>query len=89
MTQMKRWGQITENKPGEWYHSKIKEIYKPEIWMKAASILLQEGWLQKNEIPETDGYKPATTEFIDQLLYDGKKPVEYINSFKIGMKSTL
>jgi nitrate/nitrite transport system substrate-binding protein len=89
MTQMKRWGQITGNKPDEWYHSKIKEIYKPEIWMKAATILLQEGWLQKNEIPETDGYKPATTDFIDQLLYDGKKPIEYINSFKIGMKSSI
>jgi nitrate/nitrite transport system substrate-binding protein len=89
LTQMKRWGQITGNKPDEWYHSKIKEIYKPEIWLQAANVLLKEGVLQKNEIPETDGYKPATTEFIDHMMYDGKKPTEYINSFKIGFKSNI
>lgn len=86
LTQMKRWGQIAEPKTNEWYHTKIKEIYKPEIWMTAAKILLEEGFLTKAEIPVTDGYKPATTEFIDNMLYDGKKPVEYIKGFKIGIK---
>lgn len=86
LTQMKRWGQIAEPKTNEWYHTKIKEIYKPEIWMAAAKILLEEGFLAKTEIPITDGYKPATTEFIDNMLYDGKKPVEYIKGFKIGIK---
>lgn len=86
MTQMRRWGQIAENKPDEWYHAKAKDIYKPELWLKAASILLADGILQKNEIPTTDGYKPATTEFIDQLLFDGRKPNDYIKSFKIGLK---
>ncbi len=86
LTQMKRWGQIAEPKTNEWYHTKIKEIYKPEIWMAAAKLLLEEGFLAKTEIPVTDGYKPATTEFIDNMLYDGKKPVEYIKGFKIGIK---
>jgi nitrate/nitrite transport system substrate-binding protein len=86
LTQMKRWGQIAEPKTNEWYHTKIKEIYKPEIWMAAAKLLLEEGFLTKTEIPVTDGYKPATTEFIDNMLYDGKKPVEYIKGFKIGIK---
>jgi nitrate/nitrite transport system substrate-binding protein len=86
LTQMKRWGQITENRPNEWYDTKIKEIYKPEIWKQAANLLLAEGYLQKEEIPETDGYKPASSEFIDHLIYDGRKPVEYINSLKIGNK---
>lgn len=86
LTQMKRWGQIAEPKTNEWYHTKIKEIYKPEIWMAAAKLLLEEGFLTKTEIPLTDGYKPATTEFIDNMLYDGKKPVEYIKGFKIGIK---
>lgn len=54
--------------------------------MTAAKILLEEGFLAKTEIPVTDGYKPATTEFIDNMLYDGKKPVEYIKGFKIGIK---
>jgi len=87
MTQMKRWGQITESKPNEWYLSKIKEVYKPDIWFQAAKLLLEEGFIVENDIPATDGFKPATNEFIDDMYYDGKKPVEYINSFKIGLKN--
>lgn len=86
LTQMRRWGQITESKPAEWYDYKIKEVYKPEIWKKAAKLLVDEGFLEKLEIPETDGYKAPTTEFIDNMYYDGKKPIEYINGFKIGNK---
>ncbi|PXY41039.1 nitrate ABC transporter substrate-binding protein [Flavobacterium cheongpyeongense] len=86
LTQMKRWGQISEPKSNDWYHAKIKEIYKPEIWMSAARLLLEEGFLTKDEIPTTDGYKPASTEFIDNMVYDGKKPLEYIKGFKIGIK---
>jgi len=37
-------------------------------------------------IPNTDGYKPATTEFIDGKLYDAKDPIGYVNSFSIGNK---
>jgi len=32
------------------------------------------------------GYKPATSDFIDGKTYDGKKPNDYIDSFKIGLK---
>lgn len=87
LTQMRRWGQIAESKSAEWYDYKIREVYKPEIWNKAAKLLLDEGFIAKNDIPETDGYKPATTDFVDNMLYDGKKPVEYINGFKIGNKN--
>lgn len=87
MTQMKRWGQITESKPNDWYLSKIKEVYKPDIWIRAANLLLEEGFITETDIPYTDGFKPATTEFIDNMSYDGKKPVEYINGFKIGLKN--
>ena len=86
LTQMRRWGQITAAKPAEWYDSKIKEIYRPDIWEKAAAILVEEGHLMESEIPKTDGYKVATTEFIDGNSYDGKDPIGYINSFKIGNK---
>lgn len=87
MTQMRRWGQITEAQSAEWYASKIKEVYKPEIWTKAAELLVKEGNLDQADIPATDGYKPATNEFIDGLTYDGKKPLEYIKSMKIGNKN--
>ena len=87
MTQMRRWGQITEAQPAEWYASKIKEVYKPEIWTKAAELLVKEGNLDQADIPTTDGYKPATNEFIDGLTYDGKKPLEYLKSLKMGNKN--
>lgn len=87
MTQMRRWGQITESKPAEWYASKIKEVYKPEIWTKAAELLVKEGNLDQADVPTTDGYKPATADFIDGVKYDGKQPLEYIKSMKIGNKN--
>ncbi|HCX22026.1 MAG TPA: nitrate ABC transporter substrate-binding protein, partial [Cytophagales bacterium] len=86
LTQMRRWGQIPESKPADWYHSTIKDIYRPDIWGKAAALLVEEGKIPAADIPETDGYKPATTDFIDGQSYDGKDPLGYINSFKIGNK---
>ncbi|WP_200975168.1 CmpA/NrtA family ABC transporter substrate-binding protein [Echinicola sp. 20G] len=87
LTQMRRWGQIPESKPKEWYHKTIKDIYRPDIWEQAAAILLQEGKLEADDIPKTDGYKAPTAEFIDGISYDGKDPIAYINSFKIGNKN--
>lgn len=89
MTQMRRWGQIPEPKTDEWYHNTIKEIYRPDLWSKAAALLMAEGYLTDEEIPETDGYKPPTSEFIDGLTYDGRNPVGYINSFNIGNKEVI
>ena len=86
LTQMRRWGQIPESKSAEWYGEKIKEIYRPDLWTKAAEILVSEGKIPEADIPETDGYKPATDEFIDGKTYDAKDPIGYINSFSIGNK---
>lgn len=86
LTQMRRWGQIPESKPANWYAETIKDIYRPDIWKKAASLLVEEGRIPASDIPQTDGYKPATTDFIDGTLYDAKDPIGYINSFKIGNK---
>lgn len=85
LTQMRRWGQITEPKPAEWYHEMAKKVYKPDIYLEAASLLVEEGYILKDEVPwETDGYKPATSAFIDGNTYDGKEPLSYIASFNIG-----
>ncbi len=88
LTQMRRWGQITEAKPKTWYDETIKTIYRPDIYRKAAELLIAEGHLESDEIPSaaTDGYKPATPDFIDGVVYDGKDPVGYLNSHKIGSK---
>ena len=87
LTQMRRWGQITEPKPDEWYHETAKSVYKPEIYKKAAEMLVSEGKLDSSDVPwETDGYKPATSDFIDGIAYDGKKPLEYLKAHAIGNK---
>ncbi|WP_298493758.1 CmpA/NrtA family ABC transporter substrate-binding protein [uncultured Algibacter sp.] len=86
LTQMRRWGQIPESKPADWYANTIKDIYRPDIWTKAAKLLVEEGNIPAGDIPTTDGYKPATADFIDGTTYDAKDPISYINSFKIGNK---
>ena len=87
LTQMRRWGQITEEKPAEWYAEMAKEVYKPEIYLEAAQMLVDEGHIEEGDIPwDTDGYKPATSDFIDGIEYDGKKPLEYLKAHTIGNK---
>ena len=87
LTQMRRWGQITEPKPAKWYDDMAKEVYKPAIYKKAAEMLLAEGKIDKQDVPwDTDGYKPATSDFIDKVTYDGRDPIGYLNSHKIGNK---
>ena len=87
LTQMRRWGQITEPKPNEWYHDTVKSIYRPDIYTAAATMLVSEGQIQESDVPwDSDGYKPATSDFIDGIKYDGRDPIGYLNSHKIGNK---
>lgn len=86
LTQMRRWGQITEPKSNDWYISTAKEIYLPEVWMKAAKLLQEEGHLSAEEIPSTDGFKAPTADFIDGVEYDAKDPNGYLNKFTVGLK---
>ena len=86
LTQMRRWGQIGESKANDWYFETAKKIYRPDIWIKAAETLVTEGKMKKEDIPQTDGFKTPTNEFIDGMQYDGKKPVEYLAKFKVGLK---
>ncbi|MEW4455901.1 CmpA/NrtA family ABC transporter substrate-binding protein [Bremerella sp. JC817] len=90
LTQMRRWGQITEPKPAEWYHETAKKIYRPDIYRQAATALVASGQLTEDEIPspETDGYKPPTEkgDFIDGVIYDGHDPIGYLNAHSIGNK---
>ncbi len=87
LTQMRRWGQIPEYKSDAWYAQTAKDVYKPDIYMKAAELLIEEGKAKKGEFPfGTDGYKPATNEFIDGVTFDGKTPNAYIDALPIGLK---
>ena len=87
LTQMRRWGQITEDKDDQWYDEVAKAVYTPDIYLTAAELLIDEGYAKAEEFPfGTDGYKPATAEFIDGIEYDATKPNDYLESMLIGIK---
>ena len=86
LTQMRRWGQINEPKSDDWYAQTAAQVYKPDIYLKAARALIAEGKIKEDEIPETDGYRAPAAEFIDGIEYDGRNPNEYLRRFPIGLK---
>lgn len=90
LTQMRRWGQIAEPKSDDWFMRTAKEVYRPDIYAKAAKALIAEGKAKAEDFPDFDaetGFKPPQTEFIDGITYDGTKPNDYIDSLTIGLKS--
>lgn len=90
LTQMRRWGQIAEHKPDEWYAEVAKQVYLPEIYLKAARLLVDEGLAAEADFPfDSDGYRaPApAADIIDGIPYDGRTPNAYIDSLPIGLKS--
>jgi nitrate/nitrite transport system substrate-binding protein len=86
LTQMRRWGQITEGRPDAWYDTTARDVYKPEVYLKAAAALVAEKHLLESEVPKTDGYKPKDTGFIDGIAFDARKPSAYLKQFAIGLK---
>jgi nitrate/nitrite transport system substrate-binding protein len=87
LSQMRRWGQITEFKSDDWYAQTASDVYKPEIYLKAAEAVIADGFAKKDEFPfGSDGYRAPQTEFIDNITYDGRKPNAYIDAMKIGLK---
>ena len=88
LTQMRRWGQIAETKPDSWYEEVAEKVYRPDIYLEAARMLVEEGYVAEEDFPwDTDGYKAPTDEFIDSIAFDGRQPNAYIDSFPIGLKS--
>lgn len=88
LTQMRRWGQISDDMPDSWYHEVAASVYLPDTYLTAARMLVEEGLAQETDFPwASDGYKPATDEFIDHVTYDGRAPNAYIDRFDIGLKS--
>jgi nitrate/nitrite transport system substrate-binding protein len=87
LTQMRRWGQITEGQPDEWYHEVAKSVYRPDIYLEAARLLVAEGLASEEAFPwESTGFRSPQNEFIDGVEYDGLAPNAYLESFGIGLK---
>lgn len=90
LTQMRRWGQISDPKSDKWYADVAKKVYRPDIYMKAVNSLIEEKIVPASEFSSLkgeDGYRAPQTHFIDNIVYDGKKPNDYINKFSIGLKA--
>jgi nitrate/nitrite transport system substrate-binding protein len=90
LTQMRRWGQISEPKADSWYKDIAKQVYRPDIYAQAAKALIAEGKAKAVDFPEfatETGFKPAQTHFIDNIVYDGSTPNAYLEKFAIGLKN--
>ncbi len=86
LTQMRRWGQISEAKPDSWYLDTARQVYRPDLYRQAARLLIEEGRLAPPDLPDTDGFKPPDRNFIDDISYDGRHPNAYLRQFTIGLK---
>ena len=89
LTQMRRWGQISEPQSDDWYKDVAKKVYRADIYKTAAQELMKEGKFKAAEFPDfatETGFKPEQTEFIDGVSFDGAKPNEYLEKFNIGLK---
>ncbi len=89
LTQMRRWGQIADQKPDSWYMDVARKVYRPDIYRRAAEELIAEGKISASEFPNFDketGFRAPQTHFIDGVVYDGNKPNEYLKKFSIGLK---
>ena len=89
LTQMRRWGQISEPKSDDWYKETAASVYRPDIYQLAAEDLIAEGYMSSEEFPDFEsesGFKPPQTEFLDDVTYDGGQPNAYLESLTIGLK---
>lgn len=90
LTQMRRWGQIDQPKSDDWYMQTAKKVYRPDIYAVAARALIAEGKATATDFPDfatETGFKPAQSEFIDGVTYDGTQPNAYLKAFNIGLKN--
>jgi nitrate/nitrite transport system substrate-binding protein len=90
LTQMRRWGQISDDKPDSWYKDIAAQVYRPDIYMAAAQSLVDDKLLSKSDFSDLvgeDGFRAPQKHFIDNIVYDGTQPNAYINKFKIGLKA--
>ena len=80
-------GQIAEPKPDSWYDEVARSVYRPDIYLEAARMLVEEGHVDGADFPwDSDGYRAPQSEFIDAITFDGRQPNDYLLQFPIGLK---
>jgi nitrate/nitrite transport system substrate-binding protein len=91
LTQMRRWGHITEHKPDSWYLETAQKAFRPDIYVAAAKELIADGVMKASDFPDLDNatfIKAAQAGPLDGIVFDGTKPNAYIDSFAIGLKGS-
>lgn len=89
LAQMRRWGQIPDAKPDQWYHDTAEKVYRADVYREAAKLLVADGKASMQDFPwDTDGYRAPTRDFIDGMEYDGRRPNAYLEKFAIGLKGS-
>ena len=87
LTQMRRWGQISDSPDDSWYFQIAEEVYKPAIYLEAARLLVEEGLASEADFPwDTEGYREPQSEFVDGVTFNGRTPNAYLESLEIGLK---
>jgi nitrate/nitrite transport system substrate-binding protein len=86
---MRRWGQITDHKADDWYLEVAKQVYRPDIYLEAARLVVEDGNAAEADFPwDSDGFRAPQSEFIDGITFDGRQPNAYLEKFPIGLKGT-
>ena len=91
LTQMRRWGQIPEARPDDWYMETAARVYRADIYEQAARSLIADGTLEASDFPDFDAenfQRPQQGELIDGVAFTPRTPNAYIDSFDIGLKGT-
>jgi nitrate/nitrite transport system substrate-binding protein len=86
LTQMRRWGQITEAKSDDWYFDTAKEVYKPETYLKAAEALISEGKVKETKCQRPTASSRPRRSSLTASNTTAKKPNDYLKQFPIGLK---
>lgn len=89
LSQMRRWGQIPQAQPDDWYQQVAQRVFQPAIYQQAALALIADGKLSASDFPDFNnetGYRPLDqVRFIDQQSFDAKAPNAYLRQFTIGL----
>jgi nitrate/nitrite transport system substrate-binding protein len=89
LTQMRRWGQITDHKSDDWYLDVARQVYRPDIYLEAARLVVEDGNAAEADFPwDSDGFRAPQNEFIDGITFDGRQPNAYLELFPIGLKGS-
>jgi nitrate/nitrite transport system substrate-binding protein len=90
LTQMRRWGQLSDAKPDSWYLATAKAAFNADAYQQAAKALIAEGKFKASDFPDfarESGIKaPGQYKFADGKTFDAKAPNQYLQQFDIGYK---